>query len=178
MLLHWLAGGNSCGPGPLLSMFSSISSSMNTGTLAAALPVFQGCYWRTGERKLGSNYNWSCCPNVSPYFKIWAHSPCTNTSSWILLVLRTENNLSGWSIDPIGLSLALSEEGQAMSGWAFRSSGAQGTCAAATGAAHISREECYQAFSERRTCQNTYWHDKPQWIWVFKVKNTLLKIST
>lgn len=124
MLLRRLAGGESCGPGPPLSIFSSVSSSMNTGTLVAALPVFQGCYWRSGEEKLGSNYNWSRCPNLSSYFKIWAHSPRTNTSSWILLVLRTENNLFGWSIYPIGLNLALTKEGQAVSGWALRSSGA------------------------------------------------------
>lgn len=122
--INWLGEGESCALGHRWVFFSSVSSSRNTGTSVAALPVFQGCYWRSGEGKLGSNYNWSRCPNFSSYFKIWAHSPRTNTGSWILLVLRTENNLLGWSPDPISLDVALTEEGQAMSRSAVRSSGA------------------------------------------------------
>lgn len=172
MLLHLLSWMEYCGPGPSLNIFSSVSSSMKIGTLVAALPVFQGCYWRSDEEKLGSNCNWSRCTNLScSYFKMWAHSPTWTQFLDFVCAKWKAPYLVGTFTPSSGPEFGSQTGGSGSFRGGFEVFGGRSIFSGNREAVLLLEEpftdsfkEFYQAFSELCVSQNIYWHDKPQWI--------------
>ena len=150
---------------------SSVSSSMKIGALVAALLVFQGCYWRWDEEKLGSNNcNWSGTSlkvvhiskcELTALHKHWfSDSICANWKT---------NSVVGTSAPPLGPEVDSREGRRADSELAGKCLDAH-LSVLQTGRPRQQEpfpeclKECNQAVSELRASQKIYWHDRPQWI--------------
>lgn len=122
MLLHLLSWIEYYSPGPWLNIFSSVSLSMKTGALAAAIlsseEIRGGKTWIQVKLKSLYKFKLFCFQNVSSL-------PHTNAGPWVLFVL-TEKQLLWLAHFPHhpGLSLALRKKGQAVSELAGRFSDA------------------------------------------------------